>query len=121
MEQVTAAVFLAVVNSKLIDALKAPIEKRYPDYDMWFVIYVAFATGVALTWLAQLNVFAGVLLNTTAGILLTGLFVGGGSSLIYDVFSDKPASSIKVETTRQKDSGDSLTQVSVRSEQEAES
>ena len=114
MEQLSAAVFLAVINTKLIDALKAPIEKRYPDWDLWFVIYVAFASGVGLAWLAQINVFAAVIPHEVAGTLLTGLFVGGGSSLIYDVFSDKPASSIKVEATRQEEGGDSLTQVSVR-------
>jgi hypothetical protein len=91
MANLTVTVFLAVVNSKLIDYLKAPVMKKWPELDLWWVTYVALLTGIGLTWLAQINVFEQWIGSEVAGILLTGVLVGGGSSLIYDVFSDKPA------------------------------
>lgn len=91
MVNLTTAVFLAVINSKLIDYLKAPVLKRWPNADLWWVTYVALATGIGLTWLAQVNLFADWISSEVAGVLLSGVLVGGGSSLIYDIFSDRPA------------------------------
>lgn len=101
MNEVTAALSLAVINTKLIDALKAPVQQRYPNLDLWWVLYVNFITGLGLTWLAQVNVFGDLILDPTAGVILTGLFVGGGSSLIYDYFTDRPT--ISVKATAEKD------------------
>lgn len=92
MEQLTTALFLAVVNTKLIDYLKAPIARKWPALDLWWLVYVALATGLALTWAAGINLFGNLIANETVAVLLSGIVIGGGSSLIYDVFSDRPAS-----------------------------
>ena len=89
MELLTVALFLATLNSKIIDWIKAPVLRRYPTADLWWIIYVALATGIGLTWLAGVNVFGQWIANEAAGITLTGILVGGGSSLIYDVFTDR--------------------------------
>jgi hypothetical protein len=99
LELLTVAVFLAVLNSKIIDYLKAPIMQKWPDIDLWWVTYVALLTGIGMTWLAQINLFESWIISPVAGVLLSGVLVGGGSSLIYDVFSDRPA---KVTATAER-------------------
>lgn len=87
----TTIVFLATINTKFIDYLKAPVQRKWPTLDMWWVTYVALLTGIVLGWLAQANVFEDLLESETAAILLTGFLIGGGSSLIYDIFGKKQA------------------------------
>lgn len=82
---VTFIVFLATLNTKIVDYLAAPVKKRYPELDTWWLIYVALATGFALSWIAQANVFEGVVPDVALGRVLTGVLIGGGSSLIHDV------------------------------------
>lgn len=45
MEAVAVALFLAVANKAIIDYLVAPVRQRWPDFDMWWLVYVALATG----------------------------------------------------------------------------
>lgn len=77
---------LAVVNSKLVDYLAAPIKKRFPDLDLWWLLYVSLATGFAIGWFGAVNLFAEYIESVLLGRVLSSLLVGGGSSLIYDVF-----------------------------------
>lgn len=88
MEPVIAASALAVINTTLVDALKAPVVQRYPDIDLWWFVYVNFLAGLGLNWLAQVNVFSALFASDLAGVLLTGFFVGGGSKMLYDVIID---------------------------------
>lgn len=89
METLAIGLFLAAVNKKLIDYLAEPVRRRYPDLDMWWLLYVAALTGFAISWLAGVNLFGGYIDNDVLGRVLSGLLVGGGSSLIHDVF-DQP-------------------------------
>lgn len=86
-ELLAVAVLLAVANKTIIDFLVEPIRKRFPDLDLWFVIYVAFVTGGIIGYLANINLFefAPGLVGIT-GRILTACTVGGGSSLIHDIF-----------------------------------
>lgn len=86
MEQFFVALFLATVNKALVDYFAAPLRQKYPTADMWWLVYVALATGAIIGWFADLNLFTTYIANPLAGRLLTAIFVGGGSSLLHDVF-----------------------------------
>ena len=80
------AFLLAVANKALIDYLVEPIRKRFPDLDLWFVPYIAFASGFAVGFLADVNLFAVAPgLAGPVGRVLTAMVVGGGASLIHDI------------------------------------
>lgn len=97
MDVLANGIFLAAVNKKLIDYLMAPIIRKFPKADLWWVLYLALATGFIMSWLAGVNLFAEMIDNVILGQVLSGLLVGGGSSLIHDVF-DRPTMEV-VELT----------------------
>lgn len=84
LEQV---LFLATMNKAIVDYLSAPIKQRWPEFDTWWLLYVSMATGIGLGWLAKINLFIDLVTNGTAGIILTGILVGGGSNLIHGIFN----------------------------------
>ncbi len=86
MESLTIGLFLATINTKLIDFLAAPVRQRFPDLDLWWLIYIALITGWAIAWVAGVNLFGGYISNEPLGRVLSALLVGGGSSLIHDIF-----------------------------------
>lgn len=89
MDPLLAGVFLAGCNTALIDYLFAPVKAKFPQVDFWWLLYVALASGAALAWLANLNMFSAYVADAVTGRVLTCLFVGGGSKLIHDVFDQK--------------------------------
>ena len=86
MEAVAVALFLAVANKAIIDYLVAPVRQKWPDFDMWWLVYVALLTGGLIGWLSQVNVFVAYMPDALVGRILSSILVGGGSSLIHDVF-----------------------------------
>ena len=86
MEALAIVLFLAVANKAIIDYLVAPVRQKWPDIDLWFLVYVALATGGLIGWLSQANVFAAYMPDPLVGRILTSIVVGGGSSLIHDIF-----------------------------------
>jgi len=86
MEPLAIGLFLAVVNQKLIDFLAAPVRIHWPDLNLWWLIYVALATGAAIAWLSGVNLFSTCIDDGLLGRVLSCILVGGGSSLIHDVF-----------------------------------
>ncbi len=86
MEPVAVALFLGVVNKSIIDYLVTPVRQKWPDLDMWWLGYVALLTGGLIGWLSQANVFLDYMPDLIAGRVLTSILVGGGSSLIHDIF-----------------------------------
>ena len=86
METLAVGLFLAGVNKALVDYIAAPIRKKYPDVDLWWLVYVALATGALLTWFASVNLFTAYIPDLLVGRVVTCILVGGGSSLIHDVF-----------------------------------
>ena len=76
---------LALVNRAIIHYLAAPVERKFPELDMWWLVYVSFATGAALSAVNGLNFFELYLDNQVVGLVLTAAAVGGGSNLLQDV------------------------------------
>jgi len=80
------AVLLAVVNRALVDYLAAPIKQKYPDHDLWYLVYASFVTGGAIGWLAGVNLFAAIpTMPDILGRILTAACIGGGANLLHDV------------------------------------
>ena len=86
IDALVVGVLLAVVNTKLIDYLAAPLKQKFPDLDLWWLLYVSLVTGFAIGWFGNVNLFAAYVENVLLGRVLSSLLVGGGSSLIYDIF-----------------------------------
>lgn len=91
MNELTTAVFLSLVANRIIEAFVAPIKLKFPELDMWWLIYIAWAAGGALAWFAGINLFAQLVpsLDLTIGRALTAVVVGGGANLIADLFKTK--------------------------------
>lgn len=86
VDALVVGVLLAVVNTKLIDYLAAPLRQKFPNLDLWWLLYVSLVTGFAIGWFGNVNLFAVYVDNVLLGRVLSSLLVGGGSSLIYDIF-----------------------------------
>jgi uncharacterized BrkB/YihY/UPF0761 family membrane protein len=86
----TVAIFLAVVAKSLVDAIAAPIRQKFPDLDLWWLIYVAWLVGGGLSYACGVNLFLVVVPQMPAlvGVVLTAVLVGGGATLINQVFSN---------------------------------
>lgn len=89
MDNFATGLFLAVVNMAIINYLAAPVREKMPKFDLWFLVYVALITGFLISWFAQVNLFEAHITNVLLGRVLSGILIGGGSSLIHDVF-DRP-------------------------------
>jgi len=87
MEPIAIGLFLAVVNQKIVDYLAAPIRTHFPDLDLWWLIYVALVTGAAIAWFANVNLFGDYVPDALAGRILSMIVIGGGASLIHDIFN----------------------------------
>ena len=86
MDALTIVLFLAIANMNLVDYLVGPIKKRWPDHDYWYLTYVALVTGGVIGWISQANVFGEYIPALLAGRILTSILVGGGASLIHNIF-----------------------------------
>jgi hypothetical protein len=80
------AILLAVVNRALIDYLATPIRQKFPEHDLWYLVYVSLATGGAIGWVAGINLFAAIeSMPVALGRVLTALCIGGGANLLHDI------------------------------------
>jgi len=82
-----AAIFIAVAVKAVTDALKKPLLEWKPGMNFWWFYYVAFGIGAVLGWLSGLNVMQ-EFPEVTAGVgrLITALAIGGGPTLLHDLF-----------------------------------
>lgn len=80
------AFLLAVANKAVISYLAEPIKQKFPDLDLWWITYVAFGTGVLIGFLSNVNLFEATGLVGLSGRILTACVIGGGASLIHDIF-----------------------------------
>ena len=78
--------FLAVLNSEIVDYIKAPLVKKFPNVDWWWFVYISLATGILIGWLANVNALESFIENEILARILTGALIGGGSTLIYKIF-----------------------------------
>ena len=87
-ESLKPVLLLAIINKALIDMLTAPIRTRFPQFDLWFMVYVAFVTGTLLGWFAGVNALGDQIALVWLARLITAMCVGAGSSLIYEVIKE---------------------------------
>lgn len=80
------ALLLAVANKSIVDFLAAPVRQKFPELDLWFLVYVSLATGAVIAWFGEVNVFEAIVPNVLLGRILSCILVGGGASLIHDIF-----------------------------------
>lgn len=98
---------LAGLVSKLVDALKQPILQWKPQANLWWFTYLSIVGGVLLnSFVTRVNLLSGLSANEDGGVLVTGLCIGAGSWLIYEVFIDKPA---RVEMSATAERGGAIT------------
>ena len=80
------AVLLAVVNRAIVDYLTAPVRQRYPDLDLWFLVYVSFVMGGVIGWLSGVNLFSEIpTMPLILGRILMAASIGGGANLLHDL------------------------------------
>ncbi len=108
MDALSVSLLIATFNKALIDLLAQPIQRRWPEADLWWMSYVAMGTGAIAAWFAGANIFT-MMVNEIAGRILTCLAVGAGTNLINQVFTALPVSgstsnvrSVAVSSTRSK-------------------
>ncbi len=95
MAAIATAFFLAIAANRIVEAFVAPVRKRWPALDLWWLVYVTWIVGGVISYLAGINLFAELVpgLPPLAGQVLTALVVGGGSNLLHDLF-DKPTTQV---------------------------
>jgi len=88
LDAFAAALLLGVTNMAIVNYLAEPVRKRYPELDLWWLLYVALGTGSVIGWFANVNLFAEIIptMEPLAGKILTCVLIGGGSKLLHDVF-----------------------------------
>lgn len=85
---IETALLLATLNKTVIDYFTEPLKKAFPGLDMWWLTYVALVTGFILSWVVDLQIFGalGYITDPVTNKILSGILVGGGSSLIHQIF-----------------------------------
>ncbi len=86
VEQLVVALLLAVTNSKIVDYVAEPVRKKFPNADLWWLVYVSLVTGACIGWFGEINLFAGVVPSVLLGRVLSSILIGGGASLLHDIF-----------------------------------
>lgn len=89
MTDIALALFLATANYAVVNYLVDPIRQRFPDLDLWWVVYVSFITGGLLAWFAGVDLFSEAINNEVMSRLVTAAVIGGGSNLINAVFGNR--------------------------------
>lgn len=92
MDTLVIALFLSVVTNRVLEAFVAPLKVKFPNVDMWWLIYVSWVLAGGLAWAAGINLFVAYLPGQElVGRVLTAIVVGGGSNLLADLFPPTPA------------------------------
>lgn len=88
------AVFLALINERIIELLLKPVLEKIDR--MIFVPYVAMLTGLVISVVFQVDLITPLAeavglqpLTPWAGYIVTGLLVGGGSNFLHDLWPSK--------------------------------
>lgn len=101
MEVLVALSFLTVAGERLAEWLLKPVSKLIPwgseEMAQWGTSLICAVPGFAFSLLARLDAFAnaGIYFNPpVAGVVVTAIFVGGGSNLIH-IFVDRVQNGVK--------------------------
>lgn len=76
------AILLALIANRLTEAVAAPLRKRYPKLDTWWLVYVSWLFGGVLVYFAGLNLFADYFASAVLGQILTAVAIGGGGNIL---------------------------------------
>lgn len=83
---VAMAALLAFLVERVLEWLVAePLEHYAPEVDRFFLRYVAFLAGGALSYLVSLNIFEALPVPETIGLILTAVVVGCGLEVLHDL------------------------------------
>ena len=89
---------LSLVNYSVTDYLLKPLKAAFPDKapGFWWLLYVPFVTGFAITYVSGLNVFAEILpaMSPTLGLVLTAAVSGCGNNILYSLFGKKAGGTV---------------------------
>jgi hypothetical protein len=83
-EVLAIVVGFMVLSNRLIEALVTPLFDKY-EIDKFWLLYVAWVLSGVLVFLANVNLFAGIIPNEIVGKVLTAIVAGGGSNLLHDL------------------------------------
>ena len=87
--QLAAAVVAAIILEKLFEAIFGPLWKKL-GWDPFFKLYAAMIVGAGLGFATGLNALPVFALSPMVGRVLTALFIGCGSSVVYDLLDKVP-------------------------------
>jgi hypothetical protein len=87
MEPLAIALLLATANERFVEYLFKPVQRHWPEADLWFIPYVSLVTGALVGWFAGVNLWADWVANPTLRQILTAAMIAGGSELVHSVFS----------------------------------
>lgn len=77
--------FLSALLHGFVDVVKDAILQKWPNANLWWLLFVALAGGVAVAVLGHINALTAYLPGL-AGEIATGLVIGTGSRLINVLF-----------------------------------
>jgi len=85
---VEAAIFLALVNERIITYFITPLFGKFWGEGQWLLLYISAITGGALSFAAGIDLMAGtgIELAYPVNLVVSAILVGGGSNLLHDVF-----------------------------------
>jgi hypothetical protein len=91
-----AALLLAIANMSIVEYLATPFKKKFTEVDFWWLLFVALGTGSVIGWFANIDLFSDLIptMEPLAGKILTSVLIGGGASLIHNVFNGKAADTV---------------------------
>jgi len=84
----TAALFLALVANRLVEALIVPIFERF-KVDRFWLLYIAWVVGALLVAFTGANLFSTYIPDPLVGQILTAIVAGGGANFLADLFNDR--------------------------------
>lgn len=107
LKALTVGSTLAFITERIVAALVAPVKAKWPNLDMWWLIYPTWVLGGLLAYAAGINLLLTLVpsLDPLYGRILTAVIVGGGSNLIHDLFQRPSTTTI----TAKSDSAGTMT------------
>ena len=86
-QALTIASFIAIIIERLVETFISPLVEtlKLPKV---LLMYIAGIAGFLVIFISKINLFGLIPeIDPIIGLVLSGLLVGGGSSLLHDVFS----------------------------------
>lgn len=96
MNTLITASLLSLITERIVAALVAPIKQRWPDLNLWWLLYPSWVLGGLIAYFANINLLAELVpnLDPLLGRVLTAVIVGGGANLLHDLFANMPTTRI---------------------------